>query len=98
MKLLKQTIQSENSPIQEANNDIFIKLSPSSSSDIAYVFWGELEIHSIDIFGSNGKLVSTKSVVKNMDKYEIQCLPAGEYSVQLNLKEGDSIVKRVTFL
>lgn len=98
MKIINQTIQSDNSHVQELNDEIFIKLAPNKTNDIAYVFWGELDISSIDLFDSNGNLVSTKSVVKNMDKYEIQCLPAGEYSVQLNLKEGDSIVKRVTFL
>lgn len=98
MKILQQTIQSENSINQEANDEIFIKLTPNKTNDIAYVFWGELDICSIELYNSNGVLLSTKSVVKNMDKYEIQSLSAGEYSVQLNLTEGESIVKKVTFL
>lgn len=98
MKIQKQTYNSENSNFQESNNEIFIKLASNSTNDVAYVFWGELDICSIDLFDSDGDLLSSKSIVKNMDKYEIQSLSAGEYFVQLNLVEGESIVKKVTFL
>lgn len=98
MKILNQTYNSKNSKFQEPNNEIFIKLASNSTNDVAYVFWGELNICSIELFDSNGKLLSKKTVVKNMDKHEIQTLSAGEYFVQLNLVEGESIVKKVTFL
>lgn len=82
----------------DKNKELFIKLSPNPTTDVAHVHWDELDIVVVDIYSNNGKLISRNPVKNNMEQYEIRGLSAGEYFVKLILKHGDPIIKKVTFL
>lgn len=82
----------------DKNKELFIKLSPNPTTDKMYVHWNELDIVVVDIYTVSGKLLSRNPVRNNMDQYEIHGLPAGKYFVKLILKNGDPIIKKVTFL
>lgn len=90
-----QLINTEN---LNTNKELFIKLSPNPTTDVAYVHWDELDIVVVDIYSNSGKLLSRNPVKNNMEQYEIRGLSTGEYFVKLILKNGDPIIKKVTFL
>jgi len=92
------TNQTINTMGVEENKEMFVKLYPNPTSDVAYVYWGQMDINTVNLYDLSGKLLSTQTVNDTINQYEIRGLQPGEYFVKLNLKNGEYILKKVTFL
>lgn len=79
-------------------DEIFIKLFPDPTTNLAFVYWGEANIHAIEIYNKEGILISDVPIQNTMEQYELTGLASGEYLIRLIMQNGSAILKKATFL
>ena len=75
-----------------------VTLYPNPAIGVTHIEWSGLEITSLQLIDMTGQIVSTIAITSITSNYELTQESAGEYFVKMNLSNGSSVVKKVTFI
>ena len=78
--------------------DQSVILYPNPAIGVAHIEWSGLEVSSLQLIDMTGQIVSTTTINSITSNYELNQEKAGEYFVKMNLLNGSSVVKKVTFI
>jgi hypothetical protein len=75
-----------------------ITVYPNPAIGVTHIEWSGLEVTSLELIDMTGQIVSTTVINSITSNYELNQERAGEYFVKMNLTNGSSVVKKVTFI
>jgi hypothetical protein len=75
-----------------------VTLYPNPAIGVTHIEWNGLEITSLQLIDMSGQIVSTTVINSITSNFELNQEKAGEYFVKMNLSNGSSVVKKVTFI
>jgi hypothetical protein len=75
-----------------------VTLYPNPAVGVTHIEWSGLEITSLQLIDMTGQIVSTTAINSMISTFELNQEKAGEYFVKMNLSNGGSVVKKVTFI
>ncbi len=75
-----------------------VTLYPNPAIGVTHIEWSGLEITSLQLIDMTGQIVSTTVINSITSNFELNQEKAGEYFVKMNLSNGGSVVKKVTFI
>ena len=75
-----------------------VTVYPNPAVGVTHIEWSGLEVASLQLIDMTGQIVSTTAITSITSNYELNQERAGEYFVKMNLTNGSSVVKKVTFM
>jgi hypothetical protein len=75
-----------------------VTVYPNPAVGVTHIEWSGLEVASLQLIDMTGQIVSTTAITSITSNYELNQERAGEYFVKMNLTNGSSVVKKVTFI